>query len=322
MKHFFIINPVAGKGKAVSIIKPQIEAYAKTRDLDYVIYVTSAKGEAIGYVKKMAAEAGGENVRFYACGGDGTLYEVVNGAVGFPNAQVGVIPLGSGNDFVRLFGTKEQFVNVQAQIEGTPVLLDIIRCGGQYAINQCSMGLDAEVCAKQAYFNKMPLLGGEASYYAALLYCFLRKMGSEFTITIDGSAPYTEKVFFAFAGNSRWYGGGFMAAPIAMPDDGLLDFVVVKKNMPRIKLLPLINKYKNGQHMDWDITKYTRGKKMHVQSEKPAAVNIDGETHYVHESTFEIIEKGITFVVPSTASYFAEVASGIISDKTPLPSNR
>lgn len=322
MKHYFIINPIAGKGKAVSIIKPQIEAYAASKELDYVINVTTAKGEAIDYVKTMAAAAGGEPVRFYACGGDGTLYEVVNGAVGFANVQVGVIPLGSGNDFIRLFGTKEQFVNVQAQVEGTPLLLDVIRCGEQYAINQCSMGLDAEVCAKQAYFNKLPLLGGEASYFAALLYCFFKKMSSEFTITIDDNPPFTEKVLFAFGGNSRWYGGGFMAAPIAMPDDGQLDFVVVKKNMPRIKLLPLINKYKNGRHMDWDITKYTRGKKMHVQSEKAAAVNIDGETHYVHESTFEIIEKGITFVVPSTASYFAEVASGMISDKTPLPSNR
>lgn len=131
---------------------------------------------------------------FYACGGDGTLYEVVNGAYGYPNCEVAVIPLGSGNDFVRLFGTKEQFCNVEAQVTGIPVELDVIKCGDKIAINQCSMGMDAEVCAKQSYFKKMPLMTGETAYVAAALQALCKKIGHEFTITIDDGEPIKQDV--------------------------------------------------------------------------------------------------------------------------------
>ncbi len=311
MKHIFVVNPCAGKkGKATSII-PEIKKACAEKGVDYEIHLTSSPGEAIDYVKSFSGTQ--EEVRFYACGGDGTLFEVVNGAYGNPKAQVAAIPLGSGNDFIRLFGSKEQFVNVPAQIDGTAVSLDVIRCGDKIAINQCSMGLDAEVCAKQAGFKKIPIFNGETAYTAALLYCFIGKMKSRFTIKIDDGEEFTQNVLFCFAGNSRWYGGGYMAAPHAMPDDGLLDFIIMKKNISRLKLLGLINIYKQGKHLDMDITTFKRGKKIAVHSDSPAAVNVDGECEYVNDSVFEIIEKGISFVVPTTSTYFDDVKSGRIS---------
>ena len=100
MKHIFLINPAAGKkGNAESIIRPQIEDYCGKEGLDYEIYVTKCQGDAQNYCREHAKS--GEALRFYACGGDGTLYAVVNGAYGYPNCEVAVIPLGSGNDFVR-----------------------------------------------------------------------------------------------------------------------------------------------------------------------------------------------------------------------------
>ena len=108
MKHIFLINPAAGKkGNSESIIRPQIEDYCGKNGLDYEIYVTKCQGDAQNYCAERAKS--GEALRFYACGGDGTLYEVVNGVFGNPNCEVAVIPMGSGNDFIRLFGTKEQF---------------------------------------------------------------------------------------------------------------------------------------------------------------------------------------------------------------------
>lgn len=302
MRHVFIINPAAGKGKALEIIKPQIEKICAENGLDYEIYVTTAQGDGQAYVRK-CAEAG-EEIRFYACGGDGTIYEVVNGAFGFENAQTAAVPLGSGNDFIRLFGTKDIFLDLNNVVCGTPTKLDVIKCGDQIAINQCSMGLDAEVCAKQAYFKKIPLLKGEAAYVAALLYCFLKKVNSEFTVTIDDDEPFTSTVLFAVGANSRWYGGGFKAAPKAMPNDGELDFIIVKKTMNRLKLLSLIGKYKRGEHLGWDVTIFKRGSKIKIHSDKPAAVNVDGECDYVNDSVFEIIKDGMTFVVPKNSPFF------------------
>lgn len=309
MKHIFIVNPIAGKGDCKTFIIPKIEIACKSAKVDYEIYITKASGDAIKYVKDRASS--GENLRFYACGGDGTLFEIVNGAVGFSNVEIAIIPLGSGNDFIRIFGTKETFLNIIAQFEGTVVDLDVIKCGDKYAINQCSVGLDGEICAKQAYFKKF--ISGESSYMASLLYCFFKKVKSTFTVTIDDDPPFTKDVLFAVSGNSRWYGGGFKGTPLAIPDDGLIDFVIVEKDFNRLKMLTLINKYKEGQHLEWDRTIFKRGKKMTIKSKKLAAINIDGECEYAYEATFEIVEKGVRFVIPSTSNYLKDKENGKIS---------
>ncbi len=306
MKHLFIINPKCGKGISYERCTQTITETMNEMGIEnYEIHVTEGPRDGYEYAKKEVDK--GEHIRVYACGGDGTLYEVVNACACKSNAEVAAFPLGSGNDFIRIFGDKKDLRNVADHVNGTVMDFDIIKCGDEYAINQCSMGLDAEVCAKQAYFKKFPLLSGEAAYTVALLYCFIGKMKSRFTITIDDEEPFTQNVLFCVGANSRWYGGGYKAAPKALTYDGLLDFVIIKKNMSRIKLLPLINKYKRGEHLDWDITTFKRGKKINIKSEKPAAVNVDGECQYVNESTFVIIEKGIKFVVPACSDFMERV---------------
>ena len=158
MKHVFIVNPCAGKGKnqASNYIIPRIKEYFEKNGGNYEIHETTEPYEGIDFVKYYPVDE--DTVRFYACGGDGTLFEVVNGAYGKENVEVAVIPLGSGNDFIRLFGNKEDLVDVEAQVNGTPIKLDVIKCLGKIAINQCSMGLDAEVCAGQAKFKKIPFI--------------------------------------------------------------------------------------------------------------------------------------------------------------------
>ena len=304
MKHIFVINHAAGQGKVLDFIRPEIEEVCQKYSLNCEIHVTEKAGEGIEYVRNKAAT--GEEIRFYACGGDGTLYDVVNGAFGYKNVQVAVVPLGSGNDFIRLFGTKEEFLNLDDQVNGVPVEFDVIKCDDEIAINQCSMGMDAEVCAMQGKIKKLPLVTGEGAYYIGCLYAIIRKFKNRFTYSIDGGEKKTKDCLFCFCGNSRWYGGGFMAAPLALPEDGLLDFVIVESRVSRPKLLTLLNKYKRGEHLDWDITEFTRGKKLVIHSDKPAAVNVDGEIKYVTDTSFEIIEKGITYVVPAKSKFLVE----------------
>lgn len=304
MKHIFVINPAAGQGKALNFIKPKIEEVCAKYSLDYEIHVTEKQGEGLEYTRNRAAS--GEEIRFYACGGDGTLYDIVNGTFGYKNVQVAVIPLGSGNDFIRLFGTKEEFLVLDDVVNGVPVEFDVIKCGDEIAINQCSMGMDAEVCAMQGKIKKLPLVTGEGAYYIGCLYAIIKKFRNKFTYKIDDGEEITKDCLFCFCGNSRWYGGGFMAAPLALPEDGLLDFVIVEAGVSRIKLTSLLNKYKRGEHLDWDITSFQRGKKLVIHSDKPAAVNVDGETKYVTDASFEIIEKGITYVVPAKSQFLKD----------------
>lgn len=297
MKHYFIVNPVSGKGKASNAYIPVIERYIADHKLDAEVYVTKAFRDGQKYVEEIAKK--GEPVRFYACGGDGTLYEVVNGCYKYPNCEVACIPLGSGNDFVRLFGST---TDIEKHVNGVPTKLDLIFTEGKVAINQCSMGVDAEVCAKQADFKKLPLVSGEAAYDLSLLYCMAGKLKSEFRVTIDEEV-FEGTYLFCYVGNSRWYGGGYKAGPLADPADGLIDVVLVKLDRSRLKLLPLISKYKAGEHLDWDITTYRRAKKVVIESKKTAAVNVDGECEYVNKRTFEMMESAITFVVPKGSPY-------------------
>lgn len=298
MKHYFIVNPVSGKGKDSKAYIPVIEEYAKKTGLDAEIYVTKERRDGMRFVEEIAKK--GEKVRFYSCGGDGTLYEVVNGCYKYPNCEVAAIPLGSGNDFIRLFG---KTTNIEDHVLGEPRKLDLILTGGRVAINQCSMGLDAEVGGNQYRFKNLPLVSGEMAYNLSALYCLMGKLKSEFKITIDDGETFEGKFLFCFIGNSRWYGGGYKAAPLALPDDGLLDFVIVKLDRGRLRLLPLVSKYKAGEHLDWDITTFRRGKKIKIESKKPATVNVDGECETVTEREFEIIEKSITFVVPRGSDF-------------------
>lgn len=302
MKHIFIVNPAAGKGQAATRIVPQIEAYFKAHpELSYEVYITKAQGDGKTHVENAAKT--GEPLRFYACGGDGTLYEVVNGAYKYPNAAVGILPLGSGNDFARIFGKSDKLLDIDAQVNAETRKFDLIDAGGHVAINQCSMGLDAEVCAKQAYFKKLPGVGGEFAYTMSLFYCLFRRLKSDFKIVIDDDKVIEGRMLFALCGNSRWYGGGYKGAPKAVPDDGLLDFILVRKTVGRLKLAGLVGKYKRGEHLAWDFTDFVRGKKLQIFSKNPAAVNVDGECEYVTESTFQILPAALDVIMPDTESY-------------------
>lgn len=311
MKHIFIINPVAGNGIDHITYSEKIKkAFSEFGIEDYEIHVTTGVGNANEFAKEKVKT--GEHIRFYACGGDGTLSEVVNACAEHKNAEVAAIPLGSGNDFIRIFGSKEDLLDLKAHINGTPMEFDLIKYEDQYAINQCSMGLDAEVCAKQADFKKIPFLSPETAYTVALLYCFIGKMKNTFTIQFDDDEPFTKDVLFCVVGNSRWYGGGYMAAPKALTYDGLLDFVVVEKNCSRLTLLGLIAPYKRGEHLEWERTHFKRGKKITIKSKKPSAVNFDGEVKIVTEATFNIVEKAIKYVVPANSDFTKKVEEGTL----------
>ena len=300
MKYVFIVNPAAGKKKAGEFI-PKIQKACKTKGVDYEVYQTSGVGDARNYTRTLGES--GEEVTVFGCGGDGTLFEVINGAVGFDNLTVGTLPLGSGNDFVRNFGKKKDFLDVDAQLEGRSAKIDLIKCGEKFAISQCSMGLDAEVCAKQAAFKKLPFMSGEMAYTASLVFCFLTKASNVFEISIDDGEFETYDLLFSLCGNARYYGGGYKGIPLAICDDGLLDFVIVKKDMPVIKFLKLMNDYKAGKHIEWDRTIYKRGRKMTVRSKKFSAVNVDGECEFVRERTFEVVPRAVNFTFPSNVDY-------------------
>ena len=133
MKHLFIINPAAGSRNRTEEYSKVIHKICRARDLHYEIRVSTAPGECMRIARE-AAETG-EELRLYACGGDGTLNEVVAGAAGHENAAVTVFSGGSGNDFVKLFDDPKAFFDLHRLMDADEETFDLIDCNGDIALN-------------------------------------------------------------------------------------------------------------------------------------------------------------------------------------------
>jgi len=144
MKHLFIVNPVSGGFDSTEAVSAQVAQAFSGRDADFEIYTTKAPMDACAKIEQEAAS--GEELRVYACGGDGTLNECVCGAVGKAHVAVTHFPTGTGNDFVKSFGAEQtRFRNLSELIDGEVRKFDVIDCNGRSSINICSVGLDARI---------------------------------------------------------------------------------------------------------------------------------------------------------------------------------
>ena len=156
MEHLFIINPAAGSRDRTEEYSKLIRRICGERGISCRIAVSAAPGDC----KRLAREAAesGEEVRIYACGGDGTLNEVAAGAAGYDNAAVTVFSGGSGNDFVKLFDEPKAFFDLERLLDAEEAVFDMIRCNDDLSLNICSVGLDARIGTDVANYKRIPLL--------------------------------------------------------------------------------------------------------------------------------------------------------------------
>lgn len=292
MKHLFILNPVAGKGRTLKLI-PEINSCFENRHDEYIIETTKYPGHATEIAASYAAKG---TYRIYSVGGDGTLNEVLNGMAG-SLCSLAAIPSGSGNDFIKSLNFNSDMKNIITRtVEGEEHLIDYARINDKYFINITSMGFDAQVVRNTVGFKKLPLISGQAAYILGVLATILKCENNFLEIQIDESNIKTKSLLIA-VGNGRFYGGGMLAVPDAKIDDGQFDICLIE-NMGRLKILLLLPKYMKGLHGSIKGVHFHRGKRVEITPLKPIAMNIDGEIDMVSKAVFEIIPKGLRFVVP------------------------
>lgn len=295
MKYLFIINPTAGKGDKQQGIIDSVNRYFKDKNEDYEIYTTSAAGDAKS--KAASAAQSGEELTVFACGGEGTVFEVLNGIVGFDNVKLGVIPCGSANDFLKFFESSEPFSDIAEQIGGTAVLTDIIKANEYYCINGCSVGMDAVVARDMIIFKDWRGVSGSMAYKLAVIKTFFGKIGVNINLSVDGSAAENENCLFAVIANAPYYGGGYKSAPDANPFDGVLNFTKVK-TISKLNVPKFLSLYEKGLHSSLDYAELRNCNSMEFTSEKPVPVNLDGEIIESNHMKFSIIKGGVNFVLP------------------------
>lgn len=307
MKHVFIVNPVAGKKNAGKELIPEIIRVASELGLPYEVVLTEAPGHATALAETYAQAE--EEVRLYACGGDGTFHEVVQGAWAYHNAAIGCIPCGSGNDFVRNFTHKEDFLNIEAMLKGTAVEMDLVKTPEGYSTSSTSVGLDAQVAMGIDKWRRVPGCGGSASYILSAVQQIMGKLGLHLKVRLDDTELEGEYLLVA-ACNGKAYGGGFMAAPPARLDDGEMDVLLVKK-ISRLKIAGVIGSYREGTHLKdgavseklQGIITYAKAKRVEITAAEGErfAVNVDGETFLRDTMTAEICPKAARIILPEAA---------------------
>lgn len=298
MRHIFIVNPAAGKKTEQGRIISRINEVCAREGVNYQVHLTKgtddARQKALEECRKCPRE---EVIRFYACGGDGTIGEVANGLAGYPNAQLAAIPCGTGNDFVKNFGPDSFFLDIAAQLKGFSHKIDATRV--QYrmagssretlAVNLCSLGFDADVALNMSKFKSLPFVKGSLAYTLSIFYCLIKKVRNDFTVTLDDFPPVSGRFMLSAICSGFCYGGDYKAAPGALVDDGELDAVLVTA-VPRRSVPKLVKHYQAGDHAALEgILTSCRVKHAHIRSQREVAINIDGECFPVFEADFQVL---------------------------------
>jgi len=295
MKHLFIINPAAGSRDRTKFYSDLIREVCTKRELDFSIAISGAPGHCTTLARQAAQS--GEEIRIYACGGDGTLNEVVAGAAGYPNAAISVLSCGSGNDFTKVFSAPEAFRDLERLLDCEEVTFDLIRCNDDLSLNICSVGLDARIATDVARYKRLPLISGFRAYAVSTLVNVIRGVGEHYVIHLGDEVIDADQTMICVC-NGRYYGGGFNPVPEADPADGLLDVLIVKK-VSRLKVAGVVGKFKNGRHREMaDLMRHERVKELKILCDKPSTVNLDGEMRVAQEVTFRVAEEKIRFFYP------------------------
>ncbi len=304
MKHVFIINPAAGKDNSFDNIRKILDA--QQVKVDYELYQTQAPGDATAYIRNYC-ETYQSPVRFYACGGDGTLNEVVNGAVGYDHASISCYPCGSGNDFVKYYGGKKVFWNLPELLEAKEEYIDVMRIGNKYAINATHFGFDSSVAQTMMNVRRKKIIGGNNAYTTGVVVGLFKAMRNKCRVTVDGELlnPKGEILLCTIA-NGQYVGGAFRCAPRSLNNDGLLEVCLVHP-VSHLKFMQLIGYYQKGTHLEdpkfAKILEYRRGKKIEIEAPEGFVYSFDGELIRQEHFTVEVVPQALRFAVPASAEY-------------------
>ena len=303
MKHLFIINPAAGSKDRTEAYRRQIESVCQKHGIDYEIAVSKAPSDCTA-IARQAAQSG-QQYRIYACGGDGTLNEVVCGVAGYDNVAVTMFCGGSGNDFVKIFSDTEPFRDLEQLMDCKEAVFDLVRCNEDVSLNICSVGLDARIGTDVAKYKRLPLLSGFRAYAVSTVINVIRGIAEHYVVEIDGERIDGKQTMICVC-NGRFYGGGFNPVPEADPADGLLDVLLVKK-VSRLQVLGVVGKYKSGKYRQLpELVRHFKTDKVRIICDKPTSINLDGELRIAQTVEISVAKEKLRFFYPKHLTWQIE----------------
>ena len=281
-----------------------ISAACEGAGVDHSVLVSRNIEETRDFIRENVAAADGE-VSFIACGGDGTLCQTILLVMELSAEQrekvsVGVVPMGTGNDFVSNFTDKERFFNIEAQIKGSAYEIDLVKCNDLYSVNMVNVGFDSHVVCKKEILGKKKWMPRKLAYIAGLVITLVRKPGLKVDFSRDGEKPEKRDLLLTTLANGAFCGGGFNSNPKASLTDGNIDCITIN-NVSRLKFLSLVGKYKSGTHLSGkfdSIISHFKCRKANLVFSEETPVSVDGELVYTKELHLSVDEKAIKIRLP------------------------
>jgi diacylglycerol kinase (ATP) len=277
MSYVFILNPSANRTRAKRAedwLRDCIAIYWPGSQ----IVLTTSKND----IGRVVSEAASSNSVIIACGGDGTVNETFSRVVDilpdYPSLAVGVLPMGSGNDFAKSIGlSTNRYKAIEqlrtAQIESIDYVEYETNQGSGYMFNTLNMGLGGQINVEAA---KVQRLKGPLIYVYSALKSLLKVAKCSIRLNLDGNVTSEAMVMLTVA-NGGVEGGNFRVAPAASNTDGMLDLVTIKP-LPVIFLLPLLPLFLVAkQHWYRNTVVFRRFETLFVESDLPVALHVDGE---------------------------------------------
>jgi diacylglycerol kinase (ATP) len=292
-RYFLIVNLIAGQGRCKAVF-PRVKAALERHHISFDLHYTNEPMEAVD-VAKMGLEAG--FTRIVAMGGDGTVNEVANGLLGSA-AALGVIPAGTGNDFVRMVGIpSDPLEAVRLLPKAGERVVDVGRVGeDRFFVNGLGIGIDAQVARDVLAMER--LRGAPAYIYAAIKEVF---RFNAFPAKLQ--APGVDEDLRCLSlgvSNGKFCGGGFMLAPRAAVDDGLIDVAAIG-DFPKLERLLRLPQARAGRHLKLPQVRYFQVPRIRVSSDVKLIAHIDGESYELPDGGFEVgvVAKALRVLVPT-----------------------
>lgn len=280
---YFIVNPMAGNEESLKIWK-KAEEILNSKAVPHEVFFTEEKGHALRLTKEILSGTNLET-RMIAVGGDGTVNEMINGAIGFPHAIIGSLAAGSGNDYVRGIQKTESVEEALSLFQDnafSAVDIGQFETNGKvgYFINSLGMGIDAEISAEadrsllKKWFNFVK--AGKLIY----LFIFIKKIFSYqpscMELIIDGNRHLLKKVWFIVIANQPYFGGGMKISPMSKLDDGRLNVIVVH-DITMLKLLTVFITVLWGGHLNIKNVDSFSGERIKMKNHGSVKIQSDGE---------------------------------------------
>ncbi len=277
-----IVNPTGGKGKSLKTLS-KVEEILKNKGCEYKVYKTDYKGHATEIVKELSRIP---DTKLIVLGGDGSFNEILNGIECFENVTLGLVPCGTGNDFVSAFKHPKKVKDAMDIIlNGNAAFVDYIQLEDRRCLNVLGGGMDVDVLLKYA---EMKHFHGKMKYYASLLYTLAHTKWHQLRLTLDDGESMDRSVFMIGVGNGRSIGGGMPICPNAVVDDGKLSIVVVNQ-LKKSRIPTALISFLSGKHVKKDFVEEFTAKKVRIDILDDSKFEADGEVFGAEKIECEVV---------------------------------